>query len=201
MPNTGGEDASCDSGAAADNCDTTFDDNPQVKEQQEPAKEATRDSIHTSNKYKYKYKYDLSANNSNNVQPVQVLVHEPPAVSNISKHEHEQPKSTSPADDDTSKSENENTKYNKVTVGVTKFIARRPHHIILSTIAFCILVTLLALFASDFQLATENKKGKSKHFDVQMKLKWTSRYTCILVLNTGIILFQNTLTGIEYDTI
>lgn len=50
---------------------------------------------------------------------------------------------------------------------VARFISRHPRIIILMTISVAIIVSLLAVFVSDFQLATENKKG------------WKSRGTII----------------------
>ena len=52
------------------------------------------------------------------------------------------------------------TRGSPFAVSVARLISRRPRLIILVTISFSIIVSLLALFVSDFQLATENKKGK-----------------------------------------
>lgn len=66
------------------------------------------------------------------------------------------------AEDDRKKSKNENnpSSMRGISTKVAKFIARHPLRMILGTIGIVIMVSILCLFLSDFELSEENKKGE-----------------------------------------
>jgi hypothetical protein len=67
------------------------------------------------------------------------------------------------AEDDTrkkSKNENNPSSMRGISTKVAKFIARHPLRMILGTIGIVIMVSILCLFLSDFELSEENKKGE-----------------------------------------
>ena len=70
------------------------------------------------------------------------------------------PKNAAAEDRKKSKNENNPSSMRGISTKVAKFIARHPLRMILGTIGIVIMVSILCLFLSDFELSEENKKGE-----------------------------------------
>jgi hypothetical protein len=70
------------------------------------------------------------------------------------------PKNAAAEDRKKSKNESNPSSMRGISTKVAKFIARHPLRMILGTIGIVIMVSILCLFLSDFELSEENKKGE-----------------------------------------